>query len=211
MASLEPFIDETFSTGRHDSRLGWFNEPPRWGIQSDRLWLEPAAGSDFWRTTHYGFDADNGHLLGCEIAETAGHDWILTTHVRFHPLHQYDQAGLMVRFSADCWLKTSVEYEPDGPCRLGAVVTNGGFSDWSTQDFPADGRSLWLRLRREAGDYLVECSDDGGRWTQLRMARLLEDAPAATGRCGLYACSPRGGGFRAEFELLRLQLGRLKP
>lgn len=35
----------------------------------------------------------------------------------------------MIRFSEDCWLKTSVEFESvKEPSRLGAVVTNHGYS-----------------------------------------------------------------------------------
>ena len=36
----------------------------------------------------------------------------MTAHVAFNPVHRYDQAGLMVRVSPTCWLKTSVEHEP---------------------------------------------------------------------------------------------------
>jgi regulation of enolase protein 1 (concanavalin A-like superfamily) len=80
---------------------------------------------DFWQRTHYGFEADNGQIL---FAPVAG-DFVLATQVRFHPVHQYDQAGLMVRVSPSGWLKTSAEYEPIGPSRLAAVVTNDTSSD----------------------------------------------------------------------------------
>ena len=65
--------------------------------------VEPAGGTDFWQRTHYGFQADSGHFL---YLEAAG-DWDLSTEVRFAPAHQYDQAGLLVRLSPECWLKTS--------------------------------------------------------------------------------------------------------
>jgi regulation of enolase protein 1 (concanavalin A-like superfamily) len=196
-----------------DPRMSWFCEPPRWSVQAAErcLRIEPAAHTDFWQKTHYGFEADNGHVLSLPIAG----DFVLTTHVRFLPAHQYDQAGLMIRLSPDCWLKTSVEYEPDGPNRLGVVVTNGGYSDWSTQDLPSERRDIWLRVRREATDYIVESAiegaesaEDGRRWTQLRMARLLEDRADAPVAAGLYACSPKEAGFVAEFLLLQLRHGR---
>ncbi len=133
----------------------------------------------------------------------------MTTHVRFRPVHQYDQAGLMVRLSPACWLKTSVEYEPGAPSRLGAVVTNAGYSDWSTQEFPGDRGETWLRIRREGTDYIVDASDDGDRWQQIRMAHLHDDRPAATVACGLYACSPKAAGFVAEFTSLRIEPRRV--
>jgi regulation of enolase protein 1 (concanavalin A-like superfamily) len=123
-------------------------------------------------------------------------------------VHQYDQAGLMVRVSPGCWLKTSVEHEPEGPSRLGAVVTNHGYSDWSTQAFPSGPGEVWLRVRREGDDYLVESSRDGGRWEQLRVAHLHEGRGQPV-LAGLYACSPRGAGFRAEFDRFAIDAGRL--
>jgi regulation of enolase protein 1 (concanavalin A-like superfamily) len=188
-------------------QLQWYCEPARWSVDPIRrcLRIEPNAGTDFWQKTHYGFEADNGHLL---FAEVPG-DFILTTQVHFHPVHQYDQAGLMVRISPTCWLKTSVEHEPDGPGRLGAVVTNHGYSDWSTQEFPTGQREVWLRIRREGSDYLVEASADGRSWKQIRLAHLQEDRAGATVPCGLYACSPKGAGFAAEFRFMAIDADRI--
>ena len=115
----------------------------------------------------------------------------------------------MVRISPLCWLKTSVEHEPDGPSRLGAVVTNGGYSDWSTQEFPRKAPETWLRVRREGHDSIVDASNDGKKWSQIRMAHLSEDREGVVVRAGLYACSPKGNGFAAEFMRLTIERGRL--
>ena len=135
----------------------WHCEPGHWTVGDSELRVHPDAPTDFWQRTHYGFRVDNGHFLHHDVTG----DFILSVCVRFHPVHQYDQAGLMVRVSEDCWLKSSVEFEPSGPCRLGVVVTNHGYSDWSTQDFPADIEAVWLRVRREADDYIIDSSTDG--------------------------------------------------
>ncbi|HXV43877.1 MAG TPA: DUF1349 domain-containing protein, partial [Anaerolineae bacterium] len=146
---IELFLHETFEQPTLDPRLMWYCPPAKWSINpaASVLAVEPEAKTDYWQKTHYGFEADSGHFL---FAEVDG-DLILTTQVSFRPAHQYDQAGLMVRISPQCWLKTSVEYEPDGPARLGAVVTNFGYSDWSTQNFT--GNKVSLRIRREGSDY----------------------------------------------------------
>ena len=96
-------IHETFKGGTLHPALQWHCEPRRWSVHAaeGRLRVEPDAHTDFWRTTHYGFDADNGHLL---FGVVTG-DVVMTTHVRFQPVHQYDQAGLMIRVSPSCWLK----------------------------------------------------------------------------------------------------------
>jgi uncharacterized protein len=135
------------------NRLAWFCPPTRWtyDLHRSRLQIEPDAPTDFWQRTHYGFQADNGHFLFTE--EPA--DFTLRVFVQFRPQHQYDQAGLMVRLSPDCWLKTSIEFEPGRPSRLGAVVTNHGYSDWSTQDFDPARDTVHFRVARTGDDYLI--------------------------------------------------------
>lgn len=205
-------FDEKFEQKRLDTRLQWYNPPQNWQIRDSRLVIEPDAKTDYWRKTHYGFIADNGHFLWTEVTG----DIIMTTHVRFHPVHQYDQAGLMVRLSPTCWLKTSVEYEPHEPDRLGVVVTNDGYSDWSTQNFPGERNELMLRVRREVSDYFVEYrlpdrrqQEVSGAWTQICMAHLHEDDGQCPVQCGLYACSPKEAGYRAEFNFLKIEAGRV--
>jgi regulation of enolase protein 1 (concanavalin A-like superfamily) len=203
----ETWLNETFDNPVLDSRLQWFNPPQKWSVNlaTSVLAVEPEAKTDYWQKTHYGFEADNGHFL---FAELSG-DLILTTQVRFRPVHQYDQAGLMVRISPQCWLKTSVEYEPDGPARLGVVVTNSGYSDWSTQNF--NGHGVSLRVRREGSDYTVEYAEVMGQtgepeWTQIRIAHLHDDQGGLV-QAGLYACSPLGAGYVAEFDFMRIEKG----
>lgn len=192
-----------FSSPVPNTQLSWHCEPARWSTPDEGLRIEPEAQTDFWQRTHYGFQADNGHFL---FAHVTG-DVVVTTHVRFEPQHQYDQAGLMVRHSPSCWLKASVEHEPGARGRLGAVVTNHGYSDWSTQPFTGD--EVWLRVRREGADYIVDASEDGRAWEQIRMAHLAEDDGKLGVACGLYACSPKAAGFSAEFSSLEITAGRL--
>jgi hypothetical protein len=194
-------LDEHFDGSTLNGRLRWLNPPPAWSLEAAGLIVRPAGETDFWQRTHYGFRADNGHFLYLEVAG----DFSVTTKVRFHPAHLYDQAGLMVRFGPACWIKTAVEHETEGPCKLGAVVTDRGYSDWSMQDFPRGKRQVQLRIRRQAQDFLVEWNRGAGwNWELLRVAHLHRGAAQPT-HCGLYACSPKGSGFRAEFEFLRLE------
>jgi regulation of enolase protein 1 (concanavalin A-like superfamily) len=196
---------ESFSSVTLDPRLAWRCEPSHWSIDTTagRLRLEPDAETDFWQRTHYGFQVDNGHFLFMDVDGP----FVLSTHVSFAPAHQYDQAGLMVRLSADCWLKTSVEYEPGSTSRLGVVVTNAGYSDWSTQEVPASVNHIWLRVGRTGADYLVESSPDGETWTQLRMAHLFDDDGQRQVSAGLYACSPKAAGYQATFDFLKIAAG----
>ena len=202
-------LNETFAGDRLHPLLHWMNPPSVWRIEASRshLLIEPDGKTDFWQETHYGFRADNGHFLYAEVDS----DCIATASFRCEPGHQYDQAGLMVRFSADCWLKTSVEFEPDAPSNLGSVVTNSGFSDWSFQEFPYRDNQLdnvlsyCLRLRREGPDFLVEHAPvESGPWSLMRIARLVSD-PAQPCKIGIYACSPQESGYRVEVKSFRIE------
>ena len=195
-------LDERFTQPALDERLRWIHPPEHWQLDHAKrvLALQPSAETDFWQRTHYGFAADNGHFLGLEVSG----DFDLVTRVRFHPAHQYDQAGLMIRADAGCWVKTSVEHELDGPPQLGVVVTNHGFSDWSMQDLPLAEPEIRLRLCLRGGDVTAEYGAVGDtRWKRMRIARLqFANLPLW---CGLYACSPKAAGFRAEFKFLRVE------
>jgi regulation of enolase protein 1 (concanavalin A-like superfamily) len=198
----DPWLDESFVAAALDARLVWHAPPPRWETGPHGLLVAPATGTDFWQGTHYGFRVDNGHAL---LAEMPG-DGVLETRVRTRPVHQYDQAGLMVRLSPASWLKCSVEFEPGEPSRLGAVVTNAGWSDWSTQDIdPVRGQDVAFRVTRKGANYLVEAAPAGERWSQIRLGRLHDDQGGPV-RAGLYACSPKGAGFEARFERLVVTL-----
>lgn len=199
-----PFEGDALSGSQLPAAFRWHCEPRKWSFDEGCLRIEPDAATDFWQRTHYGLRADNGHFLFCSVQG----DFILSTRVIFHPVHQFDQAGIMVRVSSDCWLKSSVEFEPDGPSRLGAVVTNDGYSDWSAQELPPEVSEVWFRVRREADDYIVDASSDGGSWRLLRMAHLNEGS-AAPVMCGVYACSPKASGFFCEFAELLVVSGRL--
>lgn len=205
---LNSFVNEVFDRESMDVRLRWMNPPSSWRVDSarSRLVIESDPETDFWQRTHYGFQRDNGHFLYCAAPESA----VITAQFHSYPAHQYDQAGLMVRFSETCWLKASVEFEPDGPSPLGAVVTNHGYSDWSLQEFSApscDGcLSYCLRVKLQGTEVQVEHSaTEFGPWRLIRMARLSPEA-GNQAACGIYACSPQARGYRAEIEFLRIDM-----
>jgi uncharacterized protein len=198
----QPILFEKFNEKYLDERLAWYSTPAHWSIENSALVVEPEANTDYWRNTHYGFSADNGPFLSLEVEG----DFVLTTRVRFFPANQYDQAGLMVRLSADHWIKTCVEHELNHPSWLGVVVTNFGYSDWSTQPYQGQSNEIDLRIQQTGEDYLIQYSDPllSSGWSQLRITHLFNPAQAPV-KAGLFACSPKGSGFRAEFQYLQVE------
>ncbi len=196
---MKRIIRENFLESSLSPELIWFNKPKNWILGDGKLSIAPQK-TDFWARTHYDFIVDNGHCLFFKTNE----DFIITTSVSIFPKNQYDQAGLMVRINENFWLKTSVEYEDERLSRLGVVVTNYGFSDWSTQDVSSNIKDFIFKVEKAGMDYLVHYRSQTEEWSQLRIAHLhkIPDIVYA----GLYACCPVDIGFRAEFHNLEITI-----
>ncbi len=105
----------------------------------------------------------------------------------------YDQTGLMIRSSPECWVKAGVEYV--GEQQLSAVVTRE-FSDWNVCPV---GHPAYIDLKAtRRGDTLsIQSRLPDGDWSLLRLAYYPPALPAAV---GIYACSPQRGGFEVHFS-----------
>ncbi|WP_070327994.1 DUF1349 domain-containing protein [Exiguobacterium aurantiacum] len=161
------------------------NEPRATDVQ-ERLTFQTEADTDFWRNTHYGFNRMTAHAL---VKDISAKRFTCQATIEMKPSHTYDQAGILLYANDDHWLKTSVEYIPDGPSHLGAVVTSFGYSDWSTRDFSNEevNGPLTFELVYTDGDVEVFFEYGDGRREQLRIAHLHD---VSTLRVGPYACSP---------------------
>ena len=116
--------------------------------------------------------------------------------------HRFDQCGIVLYLDSDNWLKGSVEYENEEFQHLGSVVTNNGYSDWATTAIPAQVKTMWYRLSRREDDYCIECSQDGVRFTQMRVCHMHQGGGKI--RFGIYACSPEHSSFKAIFTDMKL-------
>ena len=112
----------------------------------------------------------------------------------------------MILVDSETWVKAGIEFV-DGVPRLSCVVTNSGYSDWSTQhwaqwDPKSEATSIRIRVTKllpgkEQGPSLVmeaaaltgdPASTEGANWFQVRIASLRSgDAPW---RMGLFSISP---------------------
>jgi regulation of enolase protein 1 (concanavalin A-like superfamily) len=127
----------------------------------------------------------------------------MTVRTEFYPQRQYDQCGLIARNNSENWIKASTEYENPHHSRLGSVVTNAGYSDWATIDIHSGTHVMWYRIQSERNDFLIEYSEDGQNWKQLRITHLLQ--PFKELQVGIYACSPMDSSFEAVFDEFSLK------
>ncbi|MDA3900012.1 MAG: DUF1349 domain-containing protein [Spirochaetes bacterium] len=171
----------------------WLNQP-QFEINNNRLHITSSPNTDFWQRTHYNFQRDNGHCLLTEVKK----EFSITVKTEFYPQSQYDQCGLIIRIDSENWIKTSIEYETETHSRLGSVVTNQGFSDWATIDINSKINTMWYRFQSKQNDILIEYSNDGLTWKQLRITHLLCKFHELN--IGIYACSPMDSSFESIFD-----------
>ncbi|MEH0938810.1 DUF1349 domain-containing protein [Micromonospora psammae] len=174
------------------ARGAWLHPPVRAEHgPAGELVVEPAAESDFWRRTSYGFVHDNGPALLAPLPVGSA----MEVSFALDLTGQFDQAGALVRVDERTWVKTGVELS-DGELQLGAVVTRE-FSDWSLAPVPEwAGREVTVRVSR-AGDALtVRARVDDEPWRLVRLAPL---DPAAEATAGPFCCSPVRAGLTVRF------------
>ncbi len=171
--------------------MEWINEPARWSAADGVLTVTADAGTDFWRTTHYGFVRDNGHVYGEELDG----DFDLSVGVRGAYADQYDQAGVMVRVDDRHWIKTGIEFV-DGRIRFSTVVTLT-YSSWAVADLPTGLTELGLRLARRGDAVEVRYTVDGG---PAELAAVAYLPPGKAAFAGALCAAPAGGGFEVSFH-----------
>ena len=186
--------------------LQWVREPKQYTVTDEKIEIVTEPYTDLWQRTYYHFRNDNAPVLQMETEEKF---FSFTVKTDFDSVGRFDQCGVAVYLDSDNWLKASVEVENGQFQHLGCVVTNNGYSDWSTQEIAADVKTMWYRLSRREDDYCVECSMDGQRWQQLRVCHLWQGG--GTVRFGIYACSPENSSFQAAFTHMEVTECRWLP
>ncbi|HSS91496.1 MAG TPA: DUF1349 domain-containing protein [Streptosporangiaceae bacterium] len=175
--------------------MQWLNEPASWQRTGDVLRVSVDPGTDFWRTTGYGYVHDNGHIYG----ELLPGDLDVSVRVRGAFANQYDQAGIMLRADEHTWLKTGLEFFEGRP-RLSTVLTMG-FSSWMVADLPPGTDEVTLRASRR-GD-AVEVRYAAGEGV-AELAALVFMPPGREMLAGIVCAAPEGGGFSVAFHDLRI-------
>lgn len=181
------------------NQLQWTREPANYTISADKIEITTAPHTDLWQRTYYHFRNDNAPVLQMETEEKF---FSFTVKTEFQSHHRFDQCGIVMYLDSENWLKASIEYENDTFGHLGSVVTNNGYSDWATTEIDASIKSMWYRLSRREDDYLIECSEDGVTFKQMRVCHLWQGSGKI--RFGIYACSPEESSFKSTFTNMQM-------
>jgi hypothetical protein len=171
--------------------MEWFNEPASWSASGSDLVVTADPDTDFWRTTHYGFVRDTGHVYGRWVSG----DCVVRASFSAAYAAQFDQAGVALRIDASNWIKAGVELV-DGVFQVSTVVTRE-VSDWSV--VPVASADLVTISAERVGDTVtVRYGLDGGSPDiMLRLAYFPHAVPALV---GVMCAAPTGPGFSASFS-----------
>ena len=175
--------------------MQWLNEPASWQRTGDVLRVSVDPGTDFWRTTGYGYVHDNGHVYG----ELLPGDLDVSVRVRGTFANQYDQAGIILRADEHTWLKTGLEYFEGRP-RLSTVLTLG-CSSWMVADLPPGTNEVTLRVSRRGDAVEVRYTAGDGA---AELAALVFMPPGREMLAGIVCAAPEGTGFSVAFHDLRI-------
>ena len=175
--------------------MQWLNEPASWQRTGDVLRVSVDPGTDFWRTTGYGYVHDNGHVYG----EPLPGDLDVSVRVRGAFANQYDQAGIMLRADEHTWLKTGLEFFEGRP-RLSTVLTMG-CSSWMVADLPPGTDEVTLRVSRRGDAVEVRYAAGDGA---AELAALVFMPPGREMLAGIVCAAPEGSGFSVAFHDLRI-------
>ncbi len=191
-------LSAAFAAGQSQQR-GWLNQPAQWQDTPDGLTETVPAGTDYWRTTHYGFIRDSGPF---RYQETKG-DFEAVVRISGKYRERYHQAGLMIRIDKENWIKTGIEYV-NGRQNISAVVTRK-VSDWSVLPRDDNPEHIWLKLQRHGDAVQISSSLDGLTWSMFRMAYFPPTVPV---QIGMVAAAPGKQSFQVTFD--RFQVGPLQ-
>lgn len=174
--------------------MKWIRTPKQYEVTEDRVVIITEPHTDLWQRTYYHFRNDNAPVLQLETDEQF---FSFVVKTDFDTKVRYDQSGIVMYLDSDNWLKASVEYENDKIQRLGSVVTNNGYSDWSSVDIDASIKSMWFRFSRREDDFCIENSVDGVKFKQMRICHMFNAKEKIS--FGIYACSAEYSAFKASF------------
>jgi regulation of enolase protein 1 (concanavalin A-like superfamily) len=132
----------------------------KWMIEDcgSKLIIYPPGKKDYWRKTYYEpiLVKDDAPFLYYTFPSSSDDHKTIEVTMHLIASTQFDQAGLMIRYDSDHWLKTGIEVVDNTP-RLSCVVTNI-YSDWSTQPWKSTSFSMLEDNSEESSIVHVDCS-----------------------------------------------------
>lgn len=190
-------------------KFKWIHEQQmRKTLRDGKMEVFPKANTDMWCRTYYEpqLIAFNAPVWSAPLDRNSRAT--LTVSFLLKPVNQFDQARVCVVIDKENWIKAGIEFV-DGQARLSAVVTNNGYSDWSTSK--TESFEMTLRLHQRESSFVIEVVDNVGSTQEtaefFRIAHLGGPDEYKRTMVGVYACCPEKSGGSATFSAISLRKG----
>jgi regulation of enolase protein 1 (concanavalin A-like superfamily) len=178
----------------------WQNQPRRYLIEKNTLTILTEPETDLWQRTYSGIVKANAPAFLINVKN----DFTFSVKTEFEDSYYLqDQCGVLMYIDNENWFTVSVEYQNRKFSRLGAVVTNMGYSDQATSDIPAGVSEMYYRVSRRNQDFFIENSLSGKNFRQMRILHLHKKVESVN--IGVYACSPLKSTFKAFFSKFKIE------
>jgi hypothetical protein len=178
----------------------WHNQPERYLVEKKTLTILTEPETDLWQRTYSGLSKANAPAFLTNVKN----DFTFSVKTEFEDSYYlHDQCGILMYIDNENWFKVSVEYQNRKFSRLGAVVTNLGYSDQATTDIPSGVSEMYYRVSRRNQDFFIENSLSGKNFRQMRILHLHKKVE--TVNIGVYACSPLKSTFKAFFSKFKVE------
>jgi regulation of enolase protein 1 (concanavalin A-like superfamily) len=187
----------TGTSGDLIKRMTWLSPPASWSQSGNKIVAQAAPKSDFWREPPDDF-RDSGHFFHLPVSG----EFTFQARIDGEYTGQYDHAGLMVRADAENWIKCGTEFYDRQ--RHASVVFTREFSDWSTMPDLSQAEPVWWKVIRKKNWIESLCSLDGKTFSSVRQGYFVSAAKADV---GIMCAAPKGSGFAASFDDLKLETG----
>ena len=185
--------------------LQWLNEPKDKIIKEKSALISTDPHTDLWNQTYTHEIHHNAPILYFENEE----NMTLSVKVEFKHLKRYDQCGLVVYITPECWFKLCVEYVDDVVSKLTTVVTQNGFSDQSSMNISSQIHSMYFRLHHRNFTFLAQNSFNGIHYKDMRLFHL--DPLGQRLKIGVFAASPLSSSYDAKFTDLIKESCKWQP
>lgn len=162
-------------------------------IAPDSLSLTAYKGSDFYDTT----------LNAPTVLFPVKGDFVFTTRVTVAFQNTFDGGAVMLYADEKHWVKFLIERSQPGMEGVTSTVVKGEGDDAYHIFLTPAQTSVWMRVTRKGGFFVLYTSLDGKTWT---LARDFTLDPALPLKLGFEAQSPLGDACTAKFDNIRYEI-----
>jgi regulation of enolase protein 1 (concanavalin A-like superfamily) len=189
----------TFTLPSLPFELTWKNEPDSFATPSgDSLDIAAGPVSDWFHNPGSQAVTRNAPVA---LFTPSGENFTLSAKVTVAFQSTFDAGVLFAYLNDDTWAKLCFEYSPQNEAMVVSVVTRRRSDDCNSTVI--GGRSVYLRIYRQADALAFHYSTDGQTW---RFVRFFTIGSLDALRIGFAAQSPTGPGCQVNFSEIDFRL-----